>query len=103
MMSAFCDYVDVDGGIASGNTWTGPSRGVCLVTGIYTKLSFPDGSSPLVCNPYKSSGTGYSKFFIILIVVMFVVYEVAINPKSVSKNLNLLGPSRDGEYHDNLV
>ena len=34
--------------------------------------------------------------------VMFVVYEVAINPKSVTKTLNFLGPSRDGEYHDNL-
>ena len=68
----FCsnDYVDLS--IASGDTWTASSRGLCLVTQITVRLSFEDVRTVrktwmnLKCAPYKSSGTAYSNYSIIM-------------------------------------
>ena len=51
-------------GIAAGQTWSATSRGVCLVTSIHAKLSTQTGW--MVCATYRSSGTSYSQFYIIM-------------------------------------
>ena len=59
-------------GIVSGDTWTEPtSRGLCLVKKISAVLTLPNHTSnapygELRCNPYKSSGTSYSIYSIIM-------------------------------------
>jgi hypothetical protein len=59
-------------GIVSGDTWTEPtSRGLCLVKKISAVLTLPDRTSnapygELRCTPYKSSGTSYSIYSIIM-------------------------------------
>ena len=54
--------------VASGDTWTASSRGLCLVTNIYTTLTIPDSDYPgtLTCKEYHSSGTSYSQYSIIM-------------------------------------
>ena len=55
----FCKSDSIDAVIASGDTWTASSRGVCLVTLISANMALPDGSR-LACAPYKSTGTSNS-------------------------------------------
>ena len=52
--------------IASGGTWTGPTRGGCLIDYIFATLILHDGSQ-LKCNYYEGLGTGYSQFYIMFI------------------------------------
>ena len=61
----FCSEDLVTEVIPSGGTWTASSRGACLVGAIYARVN-PDGRSYLECTPYKSSGTSYSIFSIIM-------------------------------------
>ena len=66
-----CDWDYITEGIASGEIWTGPSRGLCLVKQIGASLTVPDGGGDyggtrLRCTAYKSSGTSYSVFSIIM-------------------------------------
>ncbi|MFL6198679.1 MAG: hypothetical protein ACJ76J_05865 [Thermoanaerobaculia bacterium] len=59
--SAFCR--DDDYHVTTGTTWTGPGRGVCLVTRITATVKTPKGD--IVATPYESSGTSFSRFAII--------------------------------------
>ena len=52
-------------GIASGDTWTASSRGLCLVGTVGAALTLPDGRY-LKCYSYYSAGTTYSEFSIIM-------------------------------------
>lgn len=51
------------GPIDHGQTWTGPYRGVCLVTEITAIVRTPVGD--VYAEPYQSSGTSYSNFAVI--------------------------------------
>jgi hypothetical protein len=46
-----------------GTTWTGPGRGVCLVTKIDALVTTPGGE--IWATPYESSGTSYSQYAVI--------------------------------------
>jgi len=60
----FCSPDEILDGIAAGQTWSATSRGVCLVESIDAYLL---GSTQLMkCDSYKSSGTSYSQFYIIM-------------------------------------
>ena len=52
--------------VDSAQTWSATSRGFCLVKKIRARLTLDDGSPSLVCYDYKSSGTSYSQFYIIM-------------------------------------
>ena len=54
--------------ITSGSTWTGESRGGCLLEKIYTTLIRPeDEGGNLKCSRYTTvTGTGYSEFYIVM-------------------------------------
>ena len=59
------DYVyEAIGGY--GGSWTASSRGVCLVNTISAFLAFPGFPDGLECGQYKSSGTSYSQYSIIM-------------------------------------
>jgi hypothetical protein len=45
------------------NTWTGPERGVCLVTEINARVKTPNGD--VWAKSYTSSGTSYSQFAVV--------------------------------------
>ena len=45
------------------NTWTGPDRGVCLVTEINALVKTPKGE--IWAKSYTSSGTSYSQFAVV--------------------------------------
>jgi hypothetical protein len=47
-----------------GRSWTGPYRGVCLVTDISGEIS-GYGPNYIHATPYSSSGTSYSEFAVI--------------------------------------
>ena len=50
-----------------GGTWSASSRDTWLVTYITATLTLPDGTeNPLWCSPYKSTGTSFSEFSIIM-------------------------------------
>merc|ERR1740117_337823 len=63
-----CSPDVVDEGIASGDTWTAPSRGGCSVTRIFVNMKRPDlkPDGSLSCYPYTSSGTSDSIYSIIM-------------------------------------
>ena len=67
-----CSDDRFDDGAPSGQTWSATSRGFCLVKTIRARLTLHDGSvdnsisRSLVCDDYKSSGTSYSQFYIIM-------------------------------------
>jgi|1185.fasta_scaffold764047_1 hypothetical protein len=44
-------------------SWTGPDRGVCLITEVSAVVNTPGG--PVQAKPYSSSGTSFSQFAII--------------------------------------
>lgn len=44
--------------------WTGPYRGICLVTKITATITTPTGDE-VVATPYTSSGTSYSQYAVI--------------------------------------
>jgi hypothetical protein len=46
-----------------GTSWTGPSRGACLLTEISAWVTV--GSDSVYATPYTSSGTSYSEFAVI--------------------------------------
>ena len=52
--------------IAPGGSWTASSRGVCLVYRIRVVLALPGLPDGLTCRLYKSSGTSYSQYSIIM-------------------------------------
>ena len=52
--------------IAPGGSWTASSRGVCLVYRIAAVLALPGLPDGFVCGRYKSSGTSYSQYSIIM-------------------------------------
>merc|ERR1711865_131293 len=52
--------------IAPGGSWTASSRGVCLVRIISAILALPGLPDGLTCGRYKSSGTSYSQYSIIM-------------------------------------
>ena len=60
----FCSSDEIKEGIAAGQTWSATSRGVCLVTSIQATISTQAGW--VECASYKSSGTSYSQFYIIM-------------------------------------
>ena len=64
----FCkhDTFARDTNLAPGDTWEASSRGWCLVKEIYAYIFLPGLPDGLACAPYKSSGTSYSEFFIIM-------------------------------------
>ena len=49
--------------VTTNTTWTGPGRGLCLLTQITATVRTPNGD--IVATPYESSGTSYSQFAII--------------------------------------
>jgi hypothetical protein len=51
--------------LQSGHIWTGPPRGICLISEITGIVRTPSGD--VVAEPYESSGTSYSNFAIIQI------------------------------------
>ena len=51
--------------VTTDTTWTGPGRGLCLLTEITATVRTPNGD--IVATPYQSSGTSYSQFAIIQI------------------------------------
>ena len=59
--SIFCS--DDDYSATPSTTWTGPGRGVCLVTEITATVQTPNGN--IVATPYTSSGTSYSEYAVI--------------------------------------
>ena len=61
----FCSNDYIQEIIVSGGTWTASSRGACLVTKIEATLTRPNGGS-WECDSYRSSGTSYSQFSIIM-------------------------------------
>ncbi|MEK3884339.1 hypothetical protein [Paenibacillus sp. PL2-23] len=59
--SIFCSN---DGyNVQSNQTWTGPGRGICLLTRITATVRTPLGN--IEAQPYTSSGTSFSQFAII--------------------------------------
>jgi len=62
--SIICSPDKIFDGIAAYQTWSATSRGVCLVKSIDATLSTPTGWKK--CVSYKSSGTSYSQFYIIM-------------------------------------
>ena len=61
----FCHDDRILEGIAPGDTWTATSRGLCTVSEIYVYLTLPNDSR-LTCTQYRSGGTTYSLFSIIM-------------------------------------
>jgi hypothetical protein len=55
------DNYNIDAG--PGTSWTGPSRGGCLITEITAQLAV--NGSFISATPYTSSGTSYSQFAIL--------------------------------------
>ena len=57
-------------GILAGETWTAPSRGLCLVKTIRATLWYyteeRDYNTKVICAPYHSSGTSHSIYSILL-------------------------------------
>ena len=57
-------------GLGAGETWTAPSRGLCLVKTIRATLWYYHEESGwlerFACDPYISSGTAYSKYSILM-------------------------------------
>ena len=61
----FCHDDHILDGIAPYDTWTATSRGLCTVSEIIADLTLPDDSQ-LTCTQYRSLGTTYSEFSVIM-------------------------------------
>jgi hypothetical protein len=78
--SIFCSN-DQYNNLQPGATWTGPDRGVCLVTQITAVLSVNGGLVQAV--PYTSSGTSYSQYAIVQVGAGFAVTRLTTAAESV--------------------
>ena len=63
-LGCFPDEIEENINLAGGQSWSARSRGACLVTSINATLYLP--KVILGCASYKSSGTSYSQFYIIM-------------------------------------
>jgi hypothetical protein len=61
LATMFCSNDDYY--VTPNTTWTGPDRGVCLVTKIDALVRTPGGD--IWAEPYESSGTSYSQYAVI--------------------------------------
>ena len=60
-MIQFCSNDDYS--VTPTNTWTGPGRGICLITEINALVKTPKGD--VWAKPYTSSGTAFNQYVII--------------------------------------
>jgi hypothetical protein len=61
LATIFCSNDDYS--VTPTNTWTGPERGVCLVSEINALVKTPKGE--VWAKSYTSSGTSYSQFAVV--------------------------------------
>jgi hypothetical protein len=61
LATIFCSNDDYS--VTPTNTWTGPERGVCLVSEINARVKTPNGD--VWAKSYTSSGTSFSQYAIV--------------------------------------